>query len=35
MFAHPLLKGLCRLLYYLYEMNHAAVAPWRAVADWA
>ena len=22
-----------RLLYYFYEMNHAAVAPWRAMAD--
>ena len=21
------------MLYYLYEMNHAAVAPWRAMAD--
>ena len=21
------------MLYYLYEMNHAALAPWRAVAD--
>ena len=21
------------MLYYLYEMNHAALAPWRAAAD--
>ena len=26
-------EGRSDVLYYLYEMNHAAVAPWRAVAD--
>ena len=25
--------GFRVVLYYLYEMNHAALAPWRAVAD--
>jgi poly(3-hydroxybutyrate) depolymerase len=31
--AHPHPQGTRELLYYLYEMNHAAIAPWRAAAD--